>query len=330
MTKIAAFPNPSGSALWRLAWPFKYLNKLGDDARVIQGGITEEVAQWADVYVLQGCVDKDGIALLHAYQKEKGKKLVVEADDAIVVEGDSPFKMEHDLANAPAVIRATMEVADLVTTTTPYLARKLREVNPNVVVLPNYLDLDVWDIPRKVNVGGRIRIGWAGSVTHLEDLKMVVEPLKALKARYPQVDLIFCGETRLRDLFTDTPIEIMLGVPPEAWPSRLSGMRLDIGIAPLRDTEFNRSKSNIKWLEYSINHIPGVFSPTVYNMPGFDGTLGQIAENIDQWYRCLENYILHPILREEIADHSYAWVRRRYDLSRHALEWARAYAGLLT
>lgn len=328
--KIAAWPNPSGSSQWRLQQPFKYLRKMDIEAYVCPGPITEEIAREADIYVLQSCVDKEGIALLYMYQQEFGKKIVVDCDDGLVLDESNPFKADHDAFNATAIIQRTLEIADLVTTTTPYLSHRLKKINPNVQVFPNYLDLELWEKPKLPSIPDRIRIGWAGSVTHLEDLQMIVEPLKQIKQTYPQVELIFCGDPRIRELFGDVPVEVMLGVPAEVWPTKLAGLRLDIGLAPLRDTEFNRCKSNIKWLEYAINKIPGVYSPTVYNFPGFDGRLGQIAESPDQWYRILENYILYPTLREDIASRAYAWVRRQYDLSRHATKLAQVYASLLS
>lgn len=326
--KIAAFPNPSGSRYWRLEHPFRYLRKQGIEAIVCEEGITEEIAQWADIYVLQSCVNKEGIALLYAHQQEHSKKIVVDCDDSLTIDSDNPFKADHDAMDAPATIRKTIEIADLVTVTQGSLARQIESINKNVLVLPNYMDMDVWDKPRLPAVSDRVRIGWAGSMTHLEDLKMIVEPLKQIKRDYPQVDLIFCGDPRIAESFGDVKVETMLGVPFEVWPSRLNGMRLDIGLAPLRPTTFNKCRSNIKWLEYSINHVPGIYSPTAYNFPDFDGNLGQIAENDEQWYRNLENYVLHPWLRQEIGDHAYAWVRREFDLKRHVQKWVRAYTQL--
>jgi hypothetical protein len=37
---------------------------------------------------------------------------------------------------------------------------------------------------------------------------------------------------------------------------------VDIGIAPLYDHEFNKSKSNLKAMEYTASGIPGVYTNT--------------------------------------------------------------------
>jgi hypothetical protein len=124
----------------------------------------------------------------------------------------------------------------------------------------------------------------------------------------------------------------MLGVPFDYWPDKLNGLQLDIGIAPLVDNDFNRCKSNIKWQEYSIAKVPGVFSPTVYAQTAshiiFDGVIGMIAETRDQWYQCLKNYIVCKNLRKDISSHAYSFVRAEYSLEKNIGMWVDAYAKL--
>lgn len=330
MIKIAAFPNPSAARHWRLEAPFKYLNRSGEfDARVIDGGITEEVAQWADIYVLQGCVDREGIALLHAYQQEHGKKIVVDQDDQIEVEETNFHKRHHDIKSAPEVIKITMGIADLVTTTTRYLANKLEEHATRVEVLPNYLDLEVWDIkPKPRNTSDRLRIGWAGSITHLEDLEDIAPILKRTLKNFPNTELVIVGDPRAQKLFEGYRVECMLGVPFEAWPKKLHSLRLDIAVAPLRPTEFNKSKSNIKFLEYSIAQIPGVYAKTVYCYNKIEPRRGLIAYNKKQWEMCLRNLIFSENLRNDIRSGSYSFVKTWYSLDKNYTKWADAYRSL--
>lgn len=326
---IVAFPNPSGSRYWRLEDPFKYLSRNPKfNAQICTTGIEESVAQWADVYVLQGVVDKDGLALLYAYQQEFGKKIVVEQDDNIEVEDDNVHKIEHEKTDAYSVIKRIMEVADGITTTTEYLARKLYKHNQNVAVLPNYLDLERWDLPKKKNDSTTIRIGWAGSATHLKDMEMVEKPIKRILEEFPTVQLVIVGDPRVAKLFDGYNVEFMLGVEFEAWPEMLNSLRLDIGIAPLRDTEFCKCKSNIKWLEYSVAQISGIYSPTVYFRRGFEPDMGFIARTSDDWYNQLKVLIQNPVLRQDIAFQAYTMVTARYSLEKHIGEWEDFYEDL--
>jgi len=322
--KIIGFGNATGSKSWRLEHPFRYLRERGHEAYVSDEGITEKALNWADVIVFNSVVDKEGIALARYYQKEKGKKIVVDCDDWFDLNPDSPFIKEHEISDAKSVIKITMEIADLVTCTTKYLAKQIEPINKNVKVLPNYLDLEFWDVNKYKNNSNKIRIGWAGSITHLNDLEYIVDPLKKFMDKYPS-QLIFVGETRIKDYFKGYPVECVLGVPFEVWPTRLAGLRLDIGLAPLLDTPFNRAKSNIKWLEYAINKIPAIYSPTVYKRVDFEPHLGMIAEDKDHWYRCLEHLVTYPERRKEIGEYSYDYVKKNYSLLKHIEEWENAY-----
>lgn len=327
---IAMFPNQSGSRYWRLEDPAKQLRQHGINAQVITGeGITDEIAQWADIVVLQSCVDMKGIALLRAYQQERGLKIVVDADDHLRVDSTNPHAMEHEATNAQEIIEITMRIADAITTTTTVLAKALKQYNENVYVLPNYMDIERWDLPKLTNDSDTIRLGWAGSVTHLNDLKMVEKPVKQILDEFPQVKLILVGDPRVGEIFKGYQVETMLGVDFNSWPSRLAGLRLDIGIAPLADTEFNRNKSNIKWMEYGINKVPGVFSKIVYWRKNFDGKTGLIAETQQQWYQCLKNLITNEDLRHDLGEKAYLKVRTRYDLKENINEWIECYSKLV-
>lgn len=328
--KIVLWGNDSGSRHWRLTDPMKYMVKKGHQVLLSENGINEEEVNWADVIVLQSCTDKDGIALIRKYQVEHGKKLVVECDDGLELNDDSPFKQDHDRTDAKFVITRTMEIADLITTTTDYLADQLRVYNDNVTVLPNTIDLDRWDVPYKKNESNQIRIGWAGSITHLDDMKMIVEPIKKICKEFSKVQLIFIGDPRVSDLFKGLPVELMQSVPFDVWPSKLASMQLDIGLAPLRNTYFNKCKSNIKWMEYSMAHVAGVFSPTIYqlNNEHFDGMYGQIAENEDQWYRCIKNYIICPELREDIVKRARSCITTSHTFKTEGKLWEVAYRRL--
>lgn len=328
--KIVAWGNDSGSRYWRLIDPLKYLAKRGHDVVISKNAINPIEVGWADVCVVQSCTDKNGIALLREYQVEHGKKIVVECDDALELNDDSPFKDDHDRFDAKFVISRTMEIADMITTTTPYLADQLRVYNDNVKVLPNYIDTDRWELKHLPNESDQIRIGWAGSITHVGDMQMIVNPIKRICKEFREVQLVVIGDPRVGQLFDGCPVEIMNGVPFDAWPMKLYSLRLDIGLAPLQDNFFNRCKSNIKWIEYSIAHIPGVFSPVVYPMVNerFDGVYGQIAENEEQWYRCIKNYIICKNLREDIANRARSCVTTSYTLKVNNHLWNEAYTSL--
>lgn len=329
--RITYCPNESGSRYWRLEHPFKYLDREeGFDIR-LGNGINEDEVRNSDVYVLQSCVDKAGIGLLYAYQQERGLKIVVDVDDHLEVDKDNPHFIEHENAKAYEVIKTTVEIADMVTTTTPYLKRYLDTLNKNVVVLPNYMDMEFWDGEVLPNTSNEIRIGYLGSMTHYEDVKHIRESLLTILEAHPEVKLILVGDLRYRDLFEGFNVDVQLGVPFENYPSKLRGLRLDIGIAPLQEKRFNNYKSPIKAMEYGLCGIPVVASRTRFYQDFLEeGKDGYLAYRYIDWWAPLEALITNEKRRKRMGKALRAKVEKECSLADKIHLWKDAYNSLWT
>jgi len=312
--KIAVWTNPSAAAYWRLIDPLRRMK--GFDVRIIESGITEEIAKEADIYVLQSCVDMEGIALLYQHQQENGKKIVVDTDDYLELNEDNPHAIEHKIANAKEIIIKTLEIADAVTTTTDYLANKLKKYNKNIYVLPNYMDMERWAGRVSRNTSSKVRIGWVGSMTHKADIELVAEDLKKVLDR-GKSELVLVGDIRFREVFKGYRVESMLGVPFGVYPMKLRGLQLDIGIAPLVDNEFNRCKSNIKALEYGLLGIPAVLSDVEPYKSFGDFVSTNWVERLNE---LVENKELRLKEGKKLQEQT-----SEYDLSKHVKKWEEVY-----
>lgn len=327
MKKLVMYTNGSASAQWRLQDPAKYMDF---EIRFPKNGIKEEDIQWADCITLQGCVDKEAIAMIAYYKDAKGLKLVMEQDDRIEVEDDNPHKKHHEITHATDVIKITAGISDMITCTTPYLANNLKQYNSNVVVLPNYMDMDRWDLPIKNKNENKdeFRIGWGGSITHIEDIKMILPVLHKLYKEFPEIKLIFVGDPRISEMMEGLPSEVMMGVPFDGWPTKLHSLRLDLGIAPLRDTEFNKNKSAIKFYEYSIAKYPFVGSDTIYQWEVSNGSNGYICSSMEDWYHNIKRFILYPEHRQKMVDNAYQYVKETKNLKKRIYKFNDAYNSL--
>ncbi len=325
--KIAGFPNESAAAYWRIKDPFKYLAKLGHET-LTQNGITKDVVDEADIYVLQGCVDKAGIACLYEQQQEKGKKIVVDCDDWLEINDDNPHKKEHEITNAQEVIRTTMEIADLITTTQGHLAGKLKKINSNVQILPNLMDMSRWDLPKLKNDSNQIRIGYFGSMTHQNDIRMILPVLRRISKEFPEVIFVTVGDPRMGSEMEGINHECMLGVPFEYWPMKLHSLRLDIAIAPLSNNEFNFNKSAIKFYESAIAKYPFIGSDVIYGSVVKHLNNGMIAKNSEDWYECIKFMIQNKSVAEIMANNAYIYVKELKDLEKNMSVFDKAYCSL--
>ena len=327
--KVIFYGNGSGAEVWRFQDPSKYMARSGKfEIKMPKGDMTWEDLMWADVIVVQGLVDKLRISMIYAAQQEYGKKIVVEFDDYFKVEKDSPFKMIHNIHKAPEMIQVTMKIADMVVTTTEYLAEKFRKLNNNVVVCPNLMDMDRWDLPTLTNDSNEIRLLWAGSMTHLNDFKEATWALKKILKEYDNVKLITMGDPRIKDYFEGYNIECMLGIHGDFYQKRLHGIRFDIGLAPLRDTAFNRCKSYIKPLEYGICKVPSIASD-VEPYRHFEEGYVLLAKTKEDWYNQLKLLIDNEKYRKELGQKMYDYVKREFDLSKKINIFIDAYSSLV-
>lgn len=97
----------------------------------------------------------------------------------------------------------------------------------------------------------------------------------------------------------------------------------EIGLAPLLDDAFHRSKTDTKYREYGACGIAGVYSrATVYASVIEDGQTGLLVENTPAaWLEALVRLVEDPALRQRIGRAALEDVRRRYDPQRFHDTW---------
>lgn len=88
----------------------------------------------------------------------------------------------------------------------------------------------------------------------------------------------------------------------------------EIGLAPLLNDIFHRSKTNIKYREYSANRIAGIYSNVdVYSDHIQHGHNGWLVQNDTQsWFEAIDWLVAHPLERKQIAEAAYQDVLARY------------------
>lgn len=326
-----------GCGWYRCMMPGIYLRNLhGVDARAATSlsPTVREFARDADILVFQRQMHDDVLAFLYE-QKAMGKKIVYEMDDDF---WHIPVKnpaYRYYQAEGLARLTRFLEAADLVTVSTEPLKRVVETVHDRVVVLPNSVDPDVAKAiaaPRRGEASGSsgtVRIGWSGSQFHYGDLDCATDALVQL-SRAPHVTLVFSGwvPDRLRREVPAGRLEIHPFVPTNTYYHALARLRLDIGLAPLRENRFNEAKSNVKYLEYSMFGVPTVASPVFpYSTTithGQDGIL--VKKNRHQeWLRQLTRLVEDNAERERIAVNAAATIRQRFDLKTNIERWLDAY-----
>lgn len=162
-----------------------------------------------------------------------------------------------------------------------------------------------------------VKIGYfSGSISHNENFELIKPAIKQLLTKYSNVQLHIVG---ILDIPQDMkPFENQIVthdyVDWDKLPALIS--EVDINLAPLVDSIFNRAKSEIKWIEAALVKVPTVASKIgAFSDMVIDGETGLLATD-DQWFDKLEALVLSPELRQNIAESAYRAVLENCTLSK--------------
>lgn len=282
--------------------------------------------------------------------RKAGKKIVFDNDDTFKLSEEHPFYMldengfKENKRRKNNLIDNFILNSDLVTCTTEILAKEYRELNPNVVVLPNCVDQFDWDEPLR-NEGEKIRIGLVGSVAYNHDFQHVKEFITELNSR-DDVQLVLFGlhgikrqkENRLiRKVYRKEFAfwNNLKGLEHVEWChfadyfKTLNELRLDIMLIPRAEKDFNRAKSNIKFLEAAMCEIPCIAqsfttgdSPYDKDLNGKNGIL--VLDN-SKWMEETVKLIENKDLRRAMGKEAKKYVLENYNIENKAHLWRSAY-----
>jgi glycosyltransferase involved in cell wall biosynthesis len=256
-----------------------------------------------------------------------------------------PKNRRYPPSDFKIILPYLLSQADGVLVSTTALRERLIPYTTKIEVVPNALDerlisMDArtGDLPSKNSKP--VTIGYMGTNTHDADLKIIIPALRKVARRFRdriQIEIIgVIGNRRtlwrLKGLpvnFISPRIEDIEYVRFLPWFT--GNIHWDIALAPLVDTTFTRSKSDIKFLDYAAMGAAGIFSkgpvysPTVQHL-----RTGWLVENRKKfWVEAIENLITDPALRQEIARNARSYLLNERILAKNSVNWVNALSHLI-
>lgn len=281
-----------------------------------------------DAYILHRNPPEPTIFFLQKVM-EKGKKFVIELDDDIF---STPEWMPTDeFKSTKWALKKALDIASEVWVATPQLAEVINKPE-KTHVLPNLVDFNAFQKPKPPAPNTPIRVLWMGSNYHDKDLEQVVDPVLRLMSEYGDaVQFLFWGclpaafaeftrvpgqnyATMSQKAEYGTKLLFLEGVPFKHYYDRLIGVTPAIGLCPLYDCKYSHSKTNLKFLEYSMAGAATVVTDlTPYNCVdnGRDG-LKVKAGDADGWYKAIKTLIDDAALRQELVKNAREKVYEEY------------------
>jgi SAM-dependent methyltransferase len=256
-------------------------------------------------------IGPDGLARVRSLI-DKGWLVVCEFDDH---PGFIPILQQGELQNFRAV--------HAVQTSTEALADVLRAENPEVAVFPNA----VMRLPEPVNFTDPNRLTMLfAALNREEDWPALVPALNRVAAA--------AGDRLQFQVVNDHGLFEALATPHKNFTplcdyetyQRLLGAS-ELSFMPLRDTPFNRCKSDLKFIEAASYRVLAVASPTVYGRSIEDGQTGLVFKDAEELEHKLMLLLANPASARQMADAAREHVKRHrmmaFQISRRAA-WYRS------
>lgn len=266
------------------------------------------------------------------YEWPDGRKEWLWSEDMVSKTGKKIFNIEKNI-HYRETFRANFKKADMVTCTTPELAEEFKKINQNTLALPNLITPEWY--PQDIDFNKKeVRICWQGGASHYEDLFFIHPVIVNILKKYKNTKFVFYGDMRFKKLFEQcdqNQLEWHPWTSLDAYPFKLTLLNCDIGLCPLVDNEFNRMKSAIKWMEYSMVGMATVAA----NIPPYskvisNGNTGLLCnEDEKAWEDAIEHLIKSKSTRHAMACEAKAEVLKNHNIHTKAHLWADAYNTIL-
>lgn len=212
---------------------------------------------------------------------------------------------------------------DGVICSTPYLASVYERINPNVHVCWNSVDPDDWAPDPPHQRDGVLRVGWAGSWSHLYDV--------------PDIRLALDWASRQKDVEV-----VLMGYDPKwgfeyravSWFENLADYRataceIDVMLCPVRPSEWANCKSDVKALEAAMSGAAALVSRTEPYRPWWDGDApGYSAGSPKEFLKVVKHLVRNRDEVAETAKLAREYVLAKRDICSTISQWHEALASV--
>jgi|GEM_PF-1300480 len=219
-----------------------------------------------------------------------------------------------------AAIRATLRDVDLFVPSTPHLATAMRPYRSGPVAdWPLFCSVNAQELPVPLPRRSTPTIGYMASASHAADLDALIPALKILLEKRPTLSIEFFGTIKPPaelEMFEGRIITYEKADTYSDFIHRLKKMGWWVGLAPLAPSAFNKTKTNTKWIEYTLAGIATLVTSTdVYGAP-VEHNACRLA-SADNFLPVLEEMLDSADLREDLLIASRTLLKNAYSLSSH-------------
>jgi hypothetical protein len=312
---LAVLPGFIPSTMITTVKPLVQLHRAGRvKARITLESLTAPGdIRWADLVVFGRNVEPAYASLLDAALARRIPILYDLDDNLFEIQPDCDPTGHFRSPELQAMLTEYVQAASLVRVYSKPLAARIAALNPRVERTFAPVDLKLLPAAPATRAADDISIVFVTSRIR-DELSQIFLPAlsRVLQAFAGRVTAHFWGDKP--PLLPPGAVYHRPICHYEHFLRRFSRAGFQIGLAPLRDDVFCRSKTNNKFREYGACGIAGIYSNfAVYADCVSDGETGLLVENHpDRWHEAMLRLIEDRPLRSGIQERARAYVREHY------------------
>lgn len=323
---LAILPGIIPSTIIDVITPLTDLHKIGaiDTRIIVENFVKKKDIHWCDIIVLCRNICPD-TAWWFLYALELSLPYIYDIDDNFFeIPKGNPLATYYRESSRQAMLKEYMRLARLVRVYSFPMYIQAKKINKNVEQIVAPIDWRLIKPPRKDASNGIVRIVYATSRSE-DNLSEIFKPsLKKILEKYSnQVEMHFLGYNPEEFRKFKNVYYHPLNLDYKSYLKSFSSAGYDIGLAPLLNDVFHRSKTNNKFREYGASQIAGIYSNVdIYSTCVTHYESGLLIENdTDAWFQSMETLIVNPSMRRNIQKHAFEFVKKNYSQEAFAEQW---------
>jgi glycosyltransferase involved in cell wall biosynthesis len=251
------------------------------------------------------------------------KQIIYDFDDAIWLSNTSAENKIISVLKCHWKVAMICKWSWKVTCGNEFLCDFTRQFNPNVVYIPTTLDLDEMGKLGTLNLELRTNItfGWTGTHSTIKYLQPIVPILQEIQA---EIDFNFI---LIADKDPELYFKNYMFIPWNKESEWEDLRKIDIGIMPLDNSEWEEGKCGFKVIQYMALGIPALASPTKANCAIIqNGQNGFICSNDSEWKNGLKRLIQDAELQSAFSRQGRETIETKFSKS----AWIEKYSNLFS
>ncbi len=325
---LAILPGFIPSTQLHIVKPLVALNRAGwiEATVALEHGVFHHSLDRADVVVFCRNTEPAYNWILD-FALARGKPVVYDLDDNFFeLPPTTEVGRYHRAPERLEQLERYLKNAALVRVYSEALREQIGRLNPNVVQVDGPIDWTLIPSRPKRSDPDKVRIVYPTSRVEDELARVFLDDLERLLAVYDgQLEMCFWGY-HPRKLRGHPAVRFIPAIANyDRFFRNFARFGFDVGLAPLRDDLFHRSKTDVKFREYAACGIAGVYSNVgSYAKSVEHEVTGLLVSNQPgSWFDALSRLVKDAGLRHLIQDRAREYVRNHYDLQWVQEVWCR-------